>query len=271
MNRVFLAGLVWLFATATASASERLNLSYELWKGGFLALDLKAGLTQGSETYSVDFSVRTRGLVGWIYPYLLEGEADGKLGGAGPQPARYSSMSRWGDDEWRRAISYLGDGTSRTWSDPPHTAEEAEETVPAKMRRDTLDPASAILAVIDAFARVGRCDGDYPVYDGRRRYDLSVNLVGPSTLAPSRYNTYSGPATLCNVTVRKLSGFHDKKRQAGMPDTVKVWLAPVAGAKPAVPVRLEGRNGFGRLVIHLVDAKLESEPSESAQPSSTVR
>ena len=106
MYRVFLVGLVWLFATASASASERLVLSYELWKGGFHALDLKAGLMQGSESYSVDFSARTRGFIGWIYPYLLEGEAGGKLGATGPQPAQFASLARSGDPERRRAISY---------------------------------------------------------------------------------------------------------------------------------------------------------------------
>ncbi len=276
MNRVLLAGLVWLlasgvFESTAARADERLVLSYELWKGGFHALDLEAGLLQGGEDYSVKFAARTRGFIGWIFPYLLEGEADGKLAGAGPRPNQFATLARSGDDESRRAISYLEDGSLRTWSDPPRTADEDEEAVPAQMREDTLDPASAILAVIDAVSRQGQCTGAYPVYDGARRYDLNVSLVGESPLAPSRYNTYSGPATLCSVAVNKLSGFRDKAKRGGVPTIIKVWLAPVAGAKPAVPVRLEGKSDLGNLMIHLVDAKIEPDSDTAAQRRSAAR
>jgi len=276
MNRVLLAGLVWLLASGAsgstvARAGERLVLSYELWKGGFHALDLQAGLSQGGKDYSVKFVARTRGFIGWLYPYLLEGEADGKLNGAGPEPSQFATLARSGDDERRRAISYLGDGTLSTWSDPPGTAEDDEEAVPETMRQDTLDPASAILAVIDAVAREGRCTGAYPVYDGARRYNLDVSLVGESALAPSRYSTYSGPATLCSVIVNKLSGFRDKAKRGGMPGVINVWLAAVAGAKPAVPVRLEGQSDLGNLIIHLVDAKVEPDSNKAVTRRSAAR
>lgn len=276
MCRVLFAGFIWLLATGTAgsaaaAASERLVLSYELWKGGFHALDLDARLTQGSEDYSLNFAAHTRGIIGWIFPYLLEGEVDGKLGGAGPKPTRFATLAKSRGRERRRAISYQGDGTLDTWSDPPRTAEDDEEAVPERMRRDTLDPASAIFAVIDVAARDGRCGGTYPVYDGRRRYDLSISLVGSSPLAPSRYNSYSGPAILCSVTVNQLSGFRDKAKRGGMPTTIKVWLASAADTKRAVPVRLEGTSDLGNLVIHLVDARIEPESAKPAERRSAAR
>ncbi|MHA1600852.1 MAG: DUF3108 domain-containing protein [Alphaproteobacteria bacterium] len=276
MCRVLLAGFIWLLATGTvgsaaAVASERLVLSYELWKGGFHALDLEAGLSQDSKDYNVKFVARTRGFIGWIYPYLLEGEADGKLAGAGLRPTRFATLAKSRNDERSRAISYLEDGTLRTWSDPPRTAEDDEASVPERMRRGTLDPASAILALVDAAARDGRCDGNYPVYDGRRRYDLTISLIGPSPLAPNRYSSYSGPATLCRVIINKMSGFRDKAKRGGMPDAIKIWLAPVADTKLAVPVRLEGTSDLGNLIIHLIDSKVESESAEAAERRSAAR
>ena len=246
-------------------------MSYELWKGGFHALDLEAGLVQGGEEYSVKFAARTTGFIGWIFPYLLEGEADGKLAGTGPRPARFATLAKSRNDERRRSISYREDGTLRTWSDPARTAEDDEAAVPEKMRRDTLDPASAIFAVIDAVARDGRCDGNYPVYDGRRRYDLSVSLVGPSPLSLNRYSSYSGPATLCRVAINKLSGFRDKAKRGGMPSAIKVWLAPVAGTKSAVPVRLEGASNLGNLIVHLVDAKVTPESDMDMERRAAAR
>jgi hypothetical protein len=263
MNRVVFLGVACLVAATLAGpgagrATERLALSYELWKGGFHALDLDAGLERDDGSYSVSFTAHTRGLIGWIYPYVLEGEADGKLGSDGPRPERFATLARSSGDELRRAISYHGDGTLATWSDPPRAPGDDDATVvPVPLRRDTLDPASAIVAVMEAMVRAGRCDGAYPVYDGRRRYDLTVALVGPSPLSPSRYSSYSGPATLCRVEVSKLAGFKDQRGGGTLPAAIDVWLAPVVGGQPAVPVRLQGDSALGNLLIHLVGAKLE--------------
>lgn len=262
MVRVVVVGFLWILAGGlswTASANERLVLSYEVWKGGFHALDLKANLARGNGDYLISFAATTRGIIGWIYPYLLEGEAGGKLADGGPRPDRFATLSRSRSDEKRRAISYLGDGTLVTWNDPPRSVENDEESVPTSMRRNTLDPASAILSVVDAVTRAGKCEGDYPVYDGRRRFDLSISLIGPDSLAPSRYSSYSGPATLCRVAVNKLAGFRNRGGEGGLPAIINVWLASVVDSEPMVPVRLEGEAALGNMIIHLVGAKQEPE------------
>ena len=262
MVRIVVVGFLWIFAGGlswTASANERLVLSYEVWKGGFHALDLEADLARADGDYVIRFAAHTRGFIGWIYPYLLEGEAGGKLADKGPLPNRFATLSRSRSDEKRRAISYLGDGSLVTWSDPPRSAEDDEESVPTPMRLNTLDPASAILSVVDAVTRAGKCDGDYPVYDGRRRFDLTVSLIGPEPLAPSRYSSYSGPATLCRVVVNKLAGFRDRGGEGGLPAIINVWLASVASFEPMVPVRLEGESALGNMIIHLVGTKMEPD------------
>lgn len=255
----------------SAAANERLVLSYALWKGGFHALDLEAGLSRGGGDYKVKFAAQTRGFIGWLYPYLLEGEAAGRLAGKGPRPDRFATLARSRSDEKRRAISYLDDGTLVTWSEPPRSAADDEEAVPTDMRSNTLDPASAILSVVETVAKAGSCQGAYPVYDGRRRYDLSVSLIGPRMLASSSYNSYSGPATLCRVEVDKLSGFRDDEEAEGLPTVINVWLASVANSEPAVPVRLEGESGLGSLIIHLVSANVEPEAEDIGESRSAAR
>ena len=45
-----------------------------------------------------------------------------------------------------------------------------------------------------------------------------------------------------------------KRSESRMPIKVDVWLAPVLDGGPALPVRIEGENGLGHVVIHLVAA-----------------
>jgi hypothetical protein len=274
MARVVVIGFLWLLAgglSGTAAANERLVLTYEVWKGGFHALDLEANLARGDGDYIISFAARTSGWIGWIYPYLLEGEAGGKLTDEGPMPARFATLSRSRSDEKRRAISYLGDGSLVTWSDPSRSVEDDEESVPTPMRRNTLDPASAILSVAEAVTRAGKCQGNYPVYDGRRRFDLSISLIGSEPLAPSRYSSYSGPATLCRVVVNKLAGFRDRGGEGGLPAIINVWLASVADSEPMVPVRLEGESALGNMIIHLVGTKLEPDTRDVPMGRSAAR
>jgi hypothetical protein len=141
--------------------------------------------------------------------------------------------------------------------------------MPETLKSGTLDPASAVFSIIEAFAQLGRCEGSIPVYDGRRRYDLVVTQVGTRDLRPSSYGMYSGPATVCQVAVEPLAGFKKKKKKKrsdrGFPSSVKVWLAPVAEGELAVPVRLEGRTGLGRMVLHLVDAQQQTRIERAAR------
>jgi hypothetical protein len=265
MVRVVAVCFFWILASGlsgAAAANERLILSYEVWKGGFHALDLEADLARANGDYIIRFAAHTRGFIGWIYPYLLKGEAGGKLADKGPQPNRFATLARSRSDEKRRAISYPGDGSLVTWSDPPRSAEDDEVSVPTSMRLNTLDPASAILSVVDTVTRAGKCDGDYPVYDGRRRFDLTVSLIGPEPLAPSRYSSYSGPATLCRVVVNKLAGFRNRGGEGGLPAIINVWLASVTGFEPMVPVRLEGESALGNMLIHLVGTKMEPDSKD---------
>ena len=243
------------FEAASAEAPGSLSLSYDMWEGGLHALSFKTRMNRDESNYSVKLSVRTRGLAWLLHPYSLKAQTEGVADETGLRPLHYRSTSEKRGKTRRQEINYLDDGSLDVRIEPKKNGRR-KNRVPDHLTFGTLDPASALYSIIEAFARVGRCEGSIPVYDGRRRYDLLVTQAGARTLRSNGYGMYSGPATVCRIAVEQLAGFKKKKRRAGrFPSTVEVWLAPVAAGEQPVPVRLEGKTDRGHMVLHLVEAQ----------------
>ena len=246
-----------------AEVPESLSLSYDMWEGGLHALSLETRMNRGKSAYSVKFSVRTRGLAWLVHPFSLKAQTDGVADEHGLRPLHYRSTSEKRGKTRRQEITYLDDGSLDVRREPKKNG-KPKNRVPEDLTLGTLDPASALLSIIEAFARVGRCEGSIPVYDGKRRYDLLVTQGGSRNLKSKGYGMYSGPATVCRIAVEQLAGFKKKKNRKGrFPSAIDVWLAPLAGGEPAVPVRLEGKTDRGKMILHLVKAR-HREPVERA-------
>jgi hypothetical protein len=254
----------------TAGAAEapgRVSLSYHLWEGGLHVISFETRLERGESTYSVGFSARTEGLVKLLYPYKLKARTEGIANGEGLKPTRYRSTSQKRGKKRRQDITYLSDGSLEIRLEPQRHAERLRD-VPEWLMWGTLDPATAVFSIIEAFARLDRCEGRVPVYDGRRRYDLVVTEVGTRRVEPNSYGIYSGPATVCRVEVKPLAGFKKKKKKRSdrdVPSTLKVWMASVDEGELAVPVRLEGRTGLGHMVLHLVESRQQARVERAAR------
>ena len=165
-------------------------------------------------------------------------------------PRRFRQVQDDGEQR-RREIRYRANGSLELSLDGQRTPLD-HDGLSDGLVRGALDPASALLSLIEVFARTNRCVPSVPVFDGKRRYDLGLTAEEQDTLNPSRYALYSGPATLCRLAVEKHAGFRTRNR---FPNAFDVWLARPAEGAPALPVRLEGRNDLAALVIHLTGAR----------------
>ncbi len=257
--------LALLPGTAAAAEAPRVfSLTYDFWQGGFNALVLEARIKRSESGYRAAFEAHTNGLVGVLYAYSLEAESSGLVAEPLLAPHSFRADTVKSGEKRRREIVYREDGSLAVQHDPPREFKKRER-VPKALQRGTIDPVSATYAVIDIFERLGRCDADIPVFDGRRRYNLKISQGGQVNLAPSTYGIYSGPATLCHVSVQRLAGFKKKSSAAHLPITLDVWLAPVIRGGPAVPVRMEGENPLGRMVVHLAKARDETPTRHAAR------
>lgn len=252
-------------APATSAQPGDLGLSYAIYVGGVHVIDASAHIGPLAEMYRVGLSLQTDGFLGRIASWKTDVRAHGRLDGMGmPQPVRFTAHGAWRDEPRLTTLDYPGTGAPLlSLADP--APEKDREPVPDELRQGTLDPVSAIVAVLDRVGRGGTCDLTVPVYDGRQRYDLAFSDRGQDQVPASDLSVFSGPARRCAVTYKPLAGKWKESRpdrrdrdgegarRAGR--EVTLWVAPATPGGPAVPVRLEMDSPLGPVMVHL--AKLD--------------
>jgi hypothetical protein len=133
---------------------------------------------------------------------------------------------------------------------------QAQDAAAKGTANGTIDPASLVMAVIAAYAQKQDCTGTYKLFDGVRRYDLTVQELGSGNVQFYKQSFYQGPAVQCQATPQLIQGFSDMAVQSQLyPTSAIIWLANAVQGAPAVPVRIETQNALGKMVFDLVAAQ----------------
>lgn len=245
-------------AAAPVVAAE-MSLTYSLHVGGVHVLDADARLGLGPDGYQAGMAMQTDGFLGQVAAWKTDIRAQGRWAGPLPRPHRFTAHGSWRDEPRLTTVDYTPDGLpTLTLADP--VPEKEREPVPEELRRDTVDPVSAVVAVLDRVAKQGDCDLTVPVYDGRQRYDLIFATAGETVLEASDLSIHAGRALSCTVRYKPLAGRwkqarpqRDRDREgAARKDTpVMLYIAPIADGGPPVPVRLEMDSPLGAVKLHL--------------------
>jgi len=126
--------------------------------------------------------------------------------------------------------------------DPPATMAQ---------RLEAHDPVSAILTLaIQAGHKdeTKQCAGTIPVFDGKQRYDLRLQMRGVEKI---RTRAYRGMALRCDVWYVPVAGFDaDDLADLEVYQTpITIWLAQEPKAGLRLPVRFEAKLDFGTVVV----------------------
>jgi hypothetical protein len=261
MRPAVLATAFAVLTTAPASAAT-VELDFTAYGGGLriaegtLRLDAD-GVTSGPYSVRLD-----AGWASWITlftTFRYEAEAAGTLGNPSVRPARFESERRLRrkHDVMRIDFTSSTPAVRREPVGDPHDA----TLVPEEARRGTADPLSVGAAVIAAAGSASACSGRYPVYDGRRRYDVLMKPLGREILQPSSRRMAAGPAEACLVTLRPVAGFQrdvnpDRFFVQGVDRTAKLWFAPAAPQGRVVPVQVEVATTLGTFYVHTTGVRV---------------
>ncbi len=118
-------------------------------------------------------------------------------------------------------------------------------------RRGVTDPLSAMLIPAGDDALVpSNCNHVLSIFDGRRRYDLTLSYKRTDKVTLER--SYSGPVLVCGVVLKPIAGYRADstlvKYVAGRRD-MELWFAPVAGTPVLAPIRVVMPTLVGTLDI----------------------
>ncbi len=262
------AGLLLVFGTLLSAPPAKasntgVTANFELYMGGFQVAKADIELGLYDDCFDLRLAAEPYGIVSYLSSFKLVSWADGCRKAAGVVPASYS-------------VDYFKDGRKKRWvrvdyngaESPLIRAEPAPENdnrdpVPFGLRDGSLDPLSAVFAIIETITREGHCKGERPVYDGRRLFRVKLSHVGSAELPQSDYAAYSGTAIECLVRIEKVAGFKKSEiRKRHFPEKVRVYLAEAVAGAPLLPVRLEADYRFGQIRVHAAKIVPWAEPTK---------
>lgn len=244
-------------APAVATAGQA-RLSYVGYLAGAPVLSLEADITvpegigPGDGAYFISADVASLGSLALLYPFTQRLQANGALKAGKPRPSQYQSTMRIFGRQESVILTYALNGTVGIEAVP--MTRQAQMARKQGYANGTIDPASLVVAVASLFARTGSCEGQYQLFDGARRYDLTLSQGGYADLAEMPNSYYAGQATECAATPQLVAGFQQSALGANLyPQSARLWLAPAIAGFPTVPVRILARSAFGDMTLELVN------------------
>ena len=246
-----LAAAAFAFGAAAAEPGH-LKLQYAGYLVDSPILDVRVEVALAPEggPYRMSFSTSLIGMLGDMVPFHMKAASEGRDGGAGPRPASYHSQISIYDNLQSVTLDYGPEGRVTLTDDPP--TEQGQEAVARGLLANTVDPLSAALGIILKVAGEDRCAGTFRIFDGARRYDLSLSPAPADAVMARLAAAPHVKARACDAAVDLVAGFPQYAIDAGMyPKTARFWLGRgVAGPSPVL-LRIEAESGLGKMRVDL--------------------
>ena len=242
-------GALPLFAAIPAGAStgQQQQVAVELvflWKD-LPVFRMNIDARVDGARYVVQTKSRALGLVWAVTRWTTVSRAEGVVRGPRLHPRRYVSDSKFRSRKSLVELTYPEPGRTVTRITPPMSGKDWT-AVPEALRQGAPDPLSAIVARLRPGA-ANPCTWSGEIYDGRRRYRLTLQPDGEDRLSSGTWNRYAGKAIRCKVVTKTLAGWHKsalKDRNEKRPPAT-IWFARFKGARMWLPVRLVAHTRWG--------------------------
>lgn len=242
--------------SAANSAAVDVLLDYSIYASGLRVADCVVDLTLDTGAYNIGLFSEPRGIVSWITRWQYEARSTGVLQSHGTLPLSHETERRRRSGGRKFRIAYDDLGPVQETHEPPKLL---TLPVPAENKSGTLDPLSATVALIRGVSLAGGCPSDLPIYDGRRRFDISFVESETVHLDKSRFSAFEGEAIRCRLQFTPIAGDFDLDDRSSFwyeealeERQIDMWLAPILGEDaPPIPVKLHGVGRYGPFYIHL--------------------
>jgi len=235
---------------------KRVDLVYAVYASGFHVLDAQAYHLQQGDRYEIGAGARTEGFLNWLFSWQGSTSSVGYLKGQTAVPEKHENWGQYNGSERRILVTYDRTGGVQSVVRDPEPNWEKFFPLPDDAADGTIDPLSLIAQMTARIDSGGTCDGSFPVFDGKRRYDLYAVDKGVEELPDNGYSIYRGTALKCRIDYKMLGGnrreVSDVAKSARNRD---IWIAQVIEGGPYIPVRVQVETSFGPVIGHLIEVQ----------------
>jgi hypothetical protein len=137
---------------------------------------------------------------------------------------------------------------------PPKDLDVNRVPITQADRTNVVDPLSAGLILVSAPGDVlnpESCNRTLPIFDARFRYNVVLTYLRTER-APAKTDGYQGPVLVCQARYVPISGHRTDRPQVQQLANNKdlfIWLAPVAGTRALVPIKVSISTALGTMVV----------------------
>lgn len=272
LSVALVAGLV-LATPATASYEtmpvaysidhqRKLALKYDVYAGGFKALNASLVMDLDKKAYDMALNAETQGVIGSLFPWKASFNTAGHADAKGALiPSLYTERSSWRRKVSFKEMSYSPTGKVLKTILQDNGKTTTDRDINSILSDHAVDVLTGTLTMLQSAKNTRKCNGKFPVFDGKRRFNITLNDMGTDILPPSRYSTFKGEAMRCTLTVEPVAGFAKKDAKRGwmavqnhtekLNKRPTLWLARMQDSDQVVPVRMEIASDYGSVVAHL--------------------
>ncbi|MBW7912014.1 MAG: DUF3108 domain-containing protein [Alphaproteobacteria bacterium] len=242
-------------------APQKLGLNYDVYAGGFKALAATLAMDLDPKAYDMSLTAKTQGAIGSLFPWEATYETSGRAKDGAPVPTLHTARSSWKKDEKVTEMQFAPNGDVLKTTTHEDNKTKVKKDFDPKLTTDAVDMLTGALQMLQHSGQTSKCEGSFPVFDGKRRFNITLHDDGTEKLEKSKYSAFNGDALRCTLKVEPVAGFKKKDTERGWmavqahtearkkPPTL--WLAQMEQNGPMVPVRMEIASAYGSVVAHL--------------------
>lgn len=243
-----------------ATPSDSLQLAMTLYAGGITLgkVDMDAKFSDGK--YRVVSNLETSGVVNVFWQSEIQASSSGRLDAKRLEPELYTSFYTGHNARHQEvSLTYENGYPAKLYANPPYSLRGYE--VKPEEKKGTFDPLSAVLYIASGVgATSSPCNLSAPVYDGRRRYSITMTKVEDITITMDN-GLYKGPGYKCEIIYKQISGFSPRVlREANFPK-IYAWVAEVSsgGRHFMVPMRVWAKSQYGTIAAVTTVLKINGQ------------
>jgi len=204
----------------------------------------------------------TQGLIGSLFPWKASFNTSGHTEKDTMIPTVYTTRSTWKKGVKVTEMNYAPDGKVLKTTTQSDGKTQTDRNIDDVLANNAVDLLTGALNIFQHVKKTSSCKGKFPVFDGKRRFNITLVDDGKETLPPSRYSRFSGEALRCTLKVEPVAGFNKKDQKRGWMAVQNhteerhklptLWLASVKENNyQVIPVRMEIASAYGTVVAHL--------------------